>query len=79
MRMFGEMDIIARHYNNKKQKRASWSRKYSYEKLVYQFVNAATKRTFFSRDVIWLNNTYSQHMELSQVDFFASEVEDEDM
>jgi hypothetical protein len=32
-----------------------------------------------SRDVIWLNKTYSQHMEITQVDFVSSEVEGEDV
>jgi hypothetical protein len=33
----------------------------------------------FSRDIIWLNKTYSQHMGISQVDFNSSKVENEDM
>jgi hypothetical protein len=41
----------------------------------------STKKTMFSRDVIWLNKTYSQHMGISQVVFISSEVEvaEEDM
>jgi hypothetical protein len=30
----------------------------------------------FSRDVIWLNKTYSQHMGITKVEFTASEEEE---
>jgi hypothetical protein len=49
-----------------------------HEKDVYQFMIVATKNTMFSSDVFWLNNTYSQHMGISQVDYVSSEVEAED-
>jgi hypothetical protein len=49
----------------------------THEKDVYKFKNIAYKKTMMSRDVIWLNKTYSQHMEITQVDFVSSEVEDE--
>jgi hypothetical protein len=42
-------------------------------------MNIATKKTMLSRDVIWLNKTYSQHMGITQVDFFTNEVEDDDV
>jgi hypothetical protein len=48
------------------------------ERDVYQFKNIATKKTMFSRYVIWLNKIYSQHMGISQVDYVSSEVEAED-
>jgi hypothetical protein len=48
------------------------------EKDVYQFMHIATKKTMFSRDVIWLNKTYSQIMGISQVEYVSSEVEEED-
>jgi hypothetical protein len=38
-------------------------------------MNIATKKTMFSRDVIWLNKTYSQYIGISYV---SSEVEEED-
>jgi hypothetical protein len=42
-------------------------------------MNVAIKKTLFSRGVIWLNKTSSQHLGISQVDFISSEVEGEDM
>jgi hypothetical protein len=42
-------------------------------------MNIATKKSMFSRDVFWLNKTYSQHMGISQVDFITSELEEEDV
>jgi hypothetical protein len=50
-----------------------------HENDVYQLMDIVTKKSMFSRDVIWLNMTYSQHMGISQVDFISSEVEDEDV
>jgi hypothetical protein len=41
-------------------------------------MNIATKKKMFSRDVIWLNKTYLQHMGISQVDYVSCEVEGED-
>jgi cytochrome b involved in lipid metabolism len=38
-------------------------------------MNIATKKTMFSRDAIWLNKTYSQHMGILQADFISSEVD----
>jgi hypothetical protein len=32
-----------------------------------------------SRDVIWLNKTYSQHMEITQVAFVSSKMKDEEV
>jgi hypothetical protein len=63
---FGEMAIIARH-SNKKIRSILADRgntvmfvEYSniHVKDVNQFINIATKKTMFSRDVIWLNKTY---------------------
>jgi hypothetical protein len=86
MRLIGEMAIIARHSDKKIRSKLSDREKtvmfvgYSdiHEKDEYQFINIATKKTMFSRDVIWLNITYSQYMGISQVDYVSSEVEEED-
>jgi hypothetical protein len=86
MRTFGEMAIIERQSDNKIRSKIADRENavmfvgYSnlHEKDVYQFMNIATKKTMFSRDVIWLNKTYSQHMGISQVDYVSREVEAED-
>jgi hypothetical protein len=41
-------------------------------------MNIATKKKMFSKDVIWLDRTYSQYLGISQVDYESSEVEEED-
>jgi hypothetical protein len=77
MRSLGEMAIIARHSDKKvRNKLADCGNTvmfigYSdtHVKDVYMFMNIATKKTMMSRDVIWLNKTYSEHMEITQVDF----------
>jgi hypothetical protein len=80
----GEKAIIARH-SDKKIRRNLAERGntvmfvgYSniHENDVYQFRHIATKKTMFSRDVIWLNKTCSHHMGISQVDFISSAIED---
>jgi hypothetical protein len=86
LRTFGEMAIIARHSDKKIRSKLSDRGNvvmfvgYSdiHEKDVYQFMNIATKKTMLSRDVIWLNKTYSQYMGISQVDYVSSEVEEEE-
>jgi hypothetical protein len=51
----------------------------THENDVYKFMNSATKKTMMSRDVIWLNKTYFQHVEITQVDFVSSEMEYEEV
>jgi hypothetical protein len=71
MRSFGELAIIARHSNKKVRNNLADRGNtvmfigYSdtHEKDVYKFMNIATKKTMMSRDVIWLNKTYSEHMQ----------------
>jgi hypothetical protein len=63
MRTFGEMAIIARDSDKKIRSKLSDRGNtvmfvgYSdiHEKDVYQFMNIETKKTMFSREVIWLN------------------------
>jgi hypothetical protein len=62
MRTFGKMAIIARHPDkNIRSKLADTVMFVGYSKIhekdVYQFMKIATKKTMFSRDVIWLNET----------------------
>jgi hypothetical protein len=73
MRSFGEMAIIARHSNKKVRNKLAdrgntvmfidYSN--THEKDVYKFMNIATNKTMMSRDVIWLNKTYSERMEIT--------------
>jgi hypothetical protein len=42
-------------------------------------MNISTRKTLMSRDVIWLNKTYSEHMEITEKDFVSSEVEEEEI
>jgi hypothetical protein len=42
-------------------------------------MNIETKKTMMSRDVIWLNKTYSEHMKITQVAFVSSEVEEDEI
>jgi hypothetical protein len=87
MRSFGEMDIIARHSENEiRNKLAQQGNTVMFvgylninEKDVYQFMNIATKKTMFSREVIWLNKTYSKHLGISQVYFITSLLEEEEV
>jgi hypothetical protein len=73
MRTFDELAIIARHSDKKiKSKLSDRGNTVMFvgfsdihEKDVYQFMNIATKKTMFSRDVIWLNKIYSQYMGIS--------------
>jgi hypothetical protein len=68
IRTFGEMTIIARHSDKKIRSKLSDKGNtimfvgYSdiHEKEVFQFMHIATKKKMFSRDVIWLDKTYSQ-------------------
>jgi hypothetical protein len=61
MRTFGEMAIIARHSDkkirSKLEDRGNTVMFVGYSDI--QFMNIATKKTMFSRDVPWLNRTYS--------------------
>jgi hypothetical protein len=67
LRTFGEMAIVERHSDKKiKSKISDRGNTVMFvgysdirEKDVYQFMNKATKKTMFSRDVIWLKKTYS--------------------
>jgi hypothetical protein len=82
MSAFGEMAIIAIHSDKKIRSKLADRENtvlfvvYSnfHEKDVYQFMNIATKKTMFSRYIILLNKTYSQHMGISQVDLISTEV-----
>jgi hypothetical protein len=73
MRTFGEMAIIARHSDKKIRSKLSDRGNivvfvgYSniHEKHVYQFMKIATKKAMYSRDVLWLNKTYSQYRGIS--------------
>jgi hypothetical protein len=49
-----------------------------HEKDVYKIWHLATNKTLISRDVIWLNTTYSEHMDITKVNFMNSEVEEEE-
>jgi hypothetical protein len=81
MRSFGEMSLVARHSDTKARNKLAGCGNsvifigYSdhHEKDVYNLLNVHTKKPIFSRDVIWLNKTYSQHMERTQVEITASE------
>jgi hypothetical protein len=42
-------------------------------------MNKTIKKATFLRDDIWLNKTYSQHIEISQVDIITSELEEKDV
>jgi hypothetical protein len=81
---FGEMAIVARHSDKKAQnKLADHGNTFIFigysdhhEKDVYKFLNIHTKKPIFSRDVIWLNKTYSQHIGITQAELTASEEEE---
>jgi hypothetical protein len=45
-----------------------------HEKDVYKLWNLATNKTLISRDVIWLNKTYYDHMDITKVKFMTSKV-----
>jgi hypothetical protein len=83
MRSFGEMAIVTRHSDKKAQNKladrgntVTFIGYYDHhEKDVYKFLNIHTKKPIFSRDVIWLNKTYSQHIGETQVELAASEEE----
>jgi hypothetical protein len=49
-----------------------------HEKDVYKFWHLSTNKTLISRDVIWLNKTYSDDMNITKVNFITSEVEEEE-
>jgi glyoxylate utilization-related uncharacterized protein len=86
MRTFGEVAIIARHSDKNIRSKLSdrgntvmfVGYSYIHEKDVYQFMNIATQKKMFARDVIWLNKTYSQYAGISQVDYVSREVEEEE-
>jgi hypothetical protein len=86
MRTFGEMAIVARHSDKKIRKkladRGNTVKFFGYsefhEKDVYKFWNLATNKTLISRDVIWLNKTYSDPMDITKVNFMTREVVEEE-
>jgi hypothetical protein len=86
MRTFGEMAIVARHSDKKiRNKLADCGNIVIFvgyaefhEKDVYKFWHLSTNKPLMSRDVIWLNKTYSDHMDISKVNFVTSEVEAEE-
>jgi hypothetical protein len=75
IRTFGEMAIVARHSDKKiRNKLADRGNTvmfvgYSefHEKDVYKFWHLATNKALISRDVIWLNKTFSDHMDITKV------------
>jgi hypothetical protein len=76
------MAIVARHSNKKiRNKLADRGNTvmfvgYSefHEKDMYKFWYLATNKTLISRDVIWISKTYSDHMDITKVNFMISEV-----
>jgi hypothetical protein len=78
MRSIGEMTIVARHSDKICFEKTVIFIGYSnhHEQDVYKFLSIHTKKPIISREVIWLNKTYSQHMEITQVEFTASEEEE---
>jgi hypothetical protein len=86
MRTFGETAIVARHSNKKIRNKLADRVKivmfvvYSefHEKDVYKFWHLSTNKPLMSRDVIWLNQTYSDHMDITKENFLTSEVEAEE-
>jgi hypothetical protein len=86
MQTFGEMAICAQN-SDKKTRNKLADRGYTvmfvgysefHENDVYKFWNLATNRTLISRYVIWLNKTYSEHMDITKVNIMTSEVEEEE-
>jgi hypothetical protein len=81
MMPFGEMAIVARHFDMTARSTLSDQGNavifigYSdyHEKYLYKFLNIQIKKPIFSRDVIWLNETYSHPLGITQVEFTASE------
>jgi hypothetical protein len=86
MRTFGEMAIVARHSDkkirNKLADRGNTVMFVGYaefhEKDIYKFWHFFTNKTLMSRDVIWLNKTYSDHMDITKVNFVTSEIKAEE-
>jgi hypothetical protein len=86
MRTFGEMAIVACHSDKKiRNKLADRGNTvmfvgYSeiHEKDVYKFWHLATNKALISRDVIWLNKTYYDHMDITKVNYIDTEVEEEE-
>jgi hypothetical protein len=84
MRSFGEMAFVAKHSDKKARNKLADRGNtvifigYSdhHEKDVYKFLNIHTEKPIFSRDVILLNKTFSQHMGITQVEFTASDEEE---
>jgi hypothetical protein len=81
---FGEMGFADRHSDEKaRSKLADQGNTVIYigyydhhEKDHYKVLNIHTKKPIFSKDVIWLNKTYSQHIGITQVASTASEEEE---
>jgi hypothetical protein len=86
MRTFREIAIVARHSEKKIRKKLAdrgntvISVGYSEfnEKDVYKFLHLATKKALISRDVIWINKTYSDYMDITKVNYITTEVEEEE-
>jgi hypothetical protein len=84
MRTFGEMAIVARQSDKKiRNKLADRGNtvmffRYSefHEKDVYKFWHLATNKALISRDAIWLNKIYSDHMDITKVNYMTTEVEE---
>jgi hypothetical protein len=76
MRTFGEMAIVARHSVKKiRNKLADPGNIVMFdEKDVCKFWHLSTNKPLMSRDVIWLNKTYSDHMDITKGNFVTSEV-----
>jgi hypothetical protein len=86
MRTFGEMAIVSCHSVREiRSKLADIGNTlmfvgYSefHEKDVYKFWHLATNKALISRDVIWLNKTYSDHMDITKVNYMTTEVEEDE-
>jgi hypothetical protein len=49
-----------------------------HEECVYKFWHLATNKALISKDVIWLNKTYSDHMDITKVNYMTTEVKEEE-
>ena len=92
MRSFGEMAIIIDHANKKLRSKLDdrgllcmfVGYANHHDKDVYKFFNLKTRCVLHSRDVIWLNKTYSEHFGIKklevikQIDSSDSDSEDSD-
>jgi hypothetical protein len=86
MRLIGEMAIVARHSDKKARNKLADRGNtvifigYSdhHENDVYKFQNIHTKKPLLSRNVIWINKAFSQHMGITQVEFTSTKEEEDD-